>query len=123
VEWSYAKDAKLAVATVDNGAGPVALTADTVAKQVEKATQAGTGNDLSLTLDYATKAAGAYPVTLVTYEIVCSQGLAADETALVKSFLTCFASSGFQQTLPELGYAPLPASLRTKVAAAIEQIR
>ena len=35
----------------------------------------GTGNDLRLELDYATQAAGAYPIVLVTYEIVCSKGL------------------------------------------------
>jgi phosphate transport system substrate-binding protein len=122
VEWSYARDAKLGVAQVDNGAGPVELTADTVAKSVATATQKGTGNDLALRLDYATKEPGAYPVILVTYEVVCSKGLDASKTALVKSFLTHFASSEFQQTLPDLGYAPLPADLRAKVAAAITAI-
>ena len=43
-------------------------------------------------------------------------------TALVKSFLTSFASSEFQQTLTSLGYAPLPESLRGKVTAAIDQV-
>ena len=47
VEWSYAKDAKLGMAQVDNGGGPVELTADTVAKSVATATQMGTGNDLA----------------------------------------------------------------------------
>jgi phosphate transport system substrate-binding protein len=40
---------------------------------IATATQTGTGNDLSLKLDYATKEAGAYPINLVTYEIVCSK--------------------------------------------------
>ena len=84
VEWSYAKDAKLGMAQVDNGGGPVELTADTVAKSVATATQVGTGNDLALKLDYATKEPGAYPVILVTYEIVCSKGLDADKTALAE---------------------------------------
>jgi phosphate transport system substrate-binding protein len=122
VEWSYARDAKLGIAEVDNGGGAVALTADTVAKSVATATQKGTGNDLSLDLDYATKEPGAYPVILVTYEIVCSKGLPAAKTALVKSFLTHFSSTEFQQTLPDLGYAPLPESVRTKVAAAVAAI-
>ena len=82
----------------------------------------GTGNDLALNLDYATKEPGAYPVILVTYEIVCSKGLDADKTKLVKSFLTHFASSDFQSKLPDIGYAPLPDSVRTKVTAAIEAI-
>ena len=34
----------------------------------------GTGQDLALKLDYATKEPGVYPVVLVTYEIVCSAG-------------------------------------------------
>lgn len=122
VEWSYARDAKLGIAKVDNGGGAVELTSDTVAKAVATATQKGTGNDLALKLDYATKQPGAYPVILVTYEIVCSKGLDPAKTTLVKSFLTSFAGTEFQKTLPDLGYAPLPEQLRTKVAAAIEQI-
>ncbi len=122
VEWSYARDAKLGIAQVDNGAGPVELTAETVAKSVATAKQKGTGNDFALDLDYATKEAGAYPVILVTYEIVCSKGLPADKTALVKSFLAYLVSEENQASLTELGYAPLPAELRTKVAAAVEAI-
>ncbi len=122
VEWSYARDAKLGIAKVDNGGGAVALTSETVAKAVATATQKGTGNDLALSLDYATKEPGAYPVILVTYEVVCSKGLDPAKTKLVTSFLTFFAGVEFQQTLPDLGYAPLPEQLRTKVAAAIAQI-
>jgi phosphate transport system substrate-binding protein len=122
VELSYARDAKLGIAKVDNGAGPVELTAESVAKAVATAEQKGTGNDLALSLDYATKEPGAYPVILVTYEIVCSKGLAADKTALVKSFLTYLAGEEHQSSLTELGYAPLPADLRTKVAAAVAAI-
>ncbi len=122
VEWSYARDAKLGVAQIDNGAGAVELTAETVAKSVATAKQKGEGNDLSLDLDYATKEAGAYPVILVTYEVVCSKGLDADKTALVKSFLTHFSSADFQAKLTDLGYAPLPDEVRTKVASAVEAI-
>ncbi len=121
-EWSYARDAKLGVAQIDNGAGAVELTPETVGTSVATAKQKGTGNDLALDLNYATKEPGAYPVILVTYEIVCSKGLDADKTKLVKSFLTHFASEDFQKSLPDLGYAPLPDSVRTKVSAAIEAI-
>lgn len=122
VEWSYAQSAKLDVAKVDNGGGPVELSADTVAKAVGTATQAGKGNDLSLRLDYATKEANVYPVILVTYEIVCSKGLDAEHTELLKTFLTHFSSSGFQLKLSELGYAPLPAEVHAKVSTAITEI-
>lgn len=118
VELSYAKNANLPIAKIDNGAGAVELTGDAVGKAVAAATVVGTGNDLSLKLDYATKAPGAYPIVLVTYEITCEKGLASDQVALVKSFLTYAAGTG-QGALSALGYAPLPASLQTKVQAAI----
>ena len=110
------------VSELPAGGGPVELTSDTVAKSVSTAKQTGTGNDLALKLDYATKVPGAYPVILVTYEVVCSKGLAADKTALLKSFLTHFSGTEFQGTLPDLGYAPLPAALQAKVTAAVAAI-
>jgi len=123
VEWSYAVDNKLGVAQVDNGSGtPVELTAESAGKALAAAKVTGTGNDLSMSLDYATKEAGAYPIILVTYEIACSKGLAAEKTALVKSFLSYFASSDGQASLTELNYAPLPDEIRTKVDAAIQSI-
>ena len=123
MEWSYAKDNELKIAQLDNGAGPVELTGNTVAKAVAQADIKGSGNDLSLDLKYSGTAAGAYPALLVTYEIVCSKGLAAEKTALVKSFLTHFASAETQSSLEELGYAPLPSELQTKVQAAVKALQ
>ncbi|WP_020387731.1 phosphate ABC transporter substrate-binding protein PstS [Kribbella catacumbae] len=122
VEWSYAVDNKLGVAQVDTGAGPVELSAESAGKALAAAKPAGTGSDLALKLDYATKAPGAYPIILVTYEIACSKGLPAEKTALVKSFLTYFASADGQSSLADLKYAPLPEETRTKVDAAIQAI-
>jgi phosphate transport system substrate-binding protein len=59
----------------------------------------------------------------VTYEIVCSKGLAADKTAIVKDFLTYFSSADAQGKLPDLGYAPLPSGLQSKVKAAVAAIQ
>ncbi len=123
VEWSYAKDNGLGVAKVNNGAGAVELTGESVGKAVEAAKKAGKGNDLKLDLDYATQAKGAYPVLLVTYEIVCSKGgIDADTTKLLKSFLTFFASPEQQQKLEDIGYAPLPSPLESEVNTAIQAI-
>jgi phosphate transport system substrate-binding protein len=123
VEWSYAVDNKLGVAQIDNGSGtPVELSAESAGKALAAAKPAGTGSDLSMKLDYATKEAGAYPIILVTYEIACSKGLPAEKTALVKSFLSYFASTEGQSSLTELNYAPLPDAIRTKVDAAIQSI-
>jgi phosphate transport system substrate-binding protein len=122
VEWSYAKDNKLGIAKVDNGAGPVELTGRSAGEAVSVAKVAGEGNDLRLKRDYATKAPGAYPIVLVTYEIVCSKGLDAEKTALEKAFLSHFASTDVQKGLEEIGYAPLPADVTAKVETAIAAI-
>jgi phosphate transport system substrate-binding protein len=119
VEWSYAKDNDLGIAQVDNGSGPVELTGEAVGTAIASAKSVGTGNDLRLELDYATKTAGAYPIDLVTYEIVCSKGLAADKAGAVKKFLTYFSSPETQTALEEIGYAPLPEEVQTKVARAV----
>lgn len=121
-EWSYAKDNKLSVVRVDNGAGPVTLTAQSVGKAVSAATQAGTGHDLSLNLDYATKQKGAYPILLVTYEIVCSKNQDPAKAKFIKTFLKHFSSAQTQHSLVDIGYAPLPEQVRTKVSAAIDAI-
>ncbi len=122
MEWSYAKDNNLAIAQLDSGSGAVELTGEAVGKAVAEASVKGSGSDLSLDLKYADNAEGAYPALLVTYEIVCSKGAAADKTAIVKDFLGFFASSTTQTSLEELGYAPLPTELQTKVKTAVEAI-
>ncbi len=120
VEWGFAQSNKLAIAQIDNGGGAVELTAETVGKAVSAATVTGVGKDLSLKLDYTTKVPGAYPVILVTYEIVCSAGNGATG-ALLKSFLGYTATDG-QTTLTTLGSAPLPAEIQTKVIAAAKSL-
>lgn len=122
VEWSYAKDNNLGVAKVDNGGGAVELSGETVGKAVEAAKPDGEGNDLRLKLDYATKEAGAYPILLVTYEVVCSKNKDAQKAKDIKSFLKHFASADVQKSLEGIGYAPLPSSVQTKVEAAIEAL-
>ncbi len=121
-EWSYATQNKLAMAQIDSGAGPVALTGATAGKVVATAKQSGTGNDLALKIDYATKEAGTYPIVLVTYEIVCSKYADAKKGAAVKAFLKSFASDSTQAGLEQLGYAPLPKDVQTKVLTAAAAI-
>ena len=123
VEWSFAQQNKLAMADIDNGAGPVALTADSAGKAIAAATVKGTGNDLALKIDYATKAPGAYPLVLVTYEIVCSTYADAAKGAAVKSFLSYMVSSEYQGTLTSIGSAPLPPSILSKVTTAVDAIK
>ncbi|WP_433244780.1 phosphate ABC transporter substrate-binding protein PstS [Streptosporangium sp. CA-135522] len=123
VELSYAENSGLTKAKVANGSGEfVELTPESAAKTIEAAEVVGQGNDLKLSIDYATKAAGAYPIVLVTYEITCEKGLAPEEAKLVKSFLTYTASDEGQKALTGLGYAPLPATVLAKVRTAVEAI-
>jgi len=119
-EWSYARDNKLGIARIDNGAGPVELTGQSVGKAVSAAKQAGTGNNLKLKLDYATKEAGAYPILLVTYEVVCSKSKDPAKAKLLSTFLKSFAAADMQTKLQDIGYAPLPAEVQAKVVAAID---
>ena len=120
VEWGFAQANKLAIAQIDNGGGAVQLTAESVGKAVGAAKVVGVGQDLSLKLDYTTKVPGAYPVILVTYEIVCSAGNGAI-APLLKSFLGYTSTDG-QATLTTLGSAPLPAEIQTKVVAAAKAL-
>jgi phosphate transport system substrate-binding protein len=121
-EWSFAKDNKLGIAQIDNGAGPVELTGESVGKAVSAAKIVGVGNDLKLKLDYATKAAGAYPILLVTYEIVCSKSKDSAKATLTKAFLKSFAAADMQTKLQDIGYAPLPAEIQAKVTTAIDAL-
>ncbi|MBP2475861.1 phosphate transport system substrate-binding protein [Crossiella equi] len=123
VEKSFAEKAKLGIAKLDSGSGAVELTDATAGKAIAAAKVKGSGNDLVLDLDslYASKEAGAYPLVLVTYELVCSKGYDADTAKAVKAFLTVAAGTG-QDRLSKVGYVPLPADFRTKVQDAIKAI-
>ena len=120
-EFSFAVASGLSTAQIDNGGGPVELSKQTASAAAGAAKVVGTGNDLSLQIDYATKTPGAYPLILVTYEIACSKYSNPTAGAFVKSFLT-YASGGGQNGLAQLGYAPLPSDLQAKVQAAVATI-
>ncbi|OHT81592.1 phosphate ABC transporter substrate-binding protein PstS [Mycobacteroides saopaulense] len=124
VEKGYADDLKMPYAQIDSGAGAVALAPETAAASVETAKFAGEGNDLKLDLAsiYGTKTAGAYPIVLATYEIVCSKGYKdADVAAAVKSFLTVAVNQG-QKGLADVGYAPLPTQFKSRLETAIKAL-
>jgi phosphate transport system substrate-binding protein len=122
VELSYAQQNSLKMASIDTGSGPVELTPESAGKTVATAKQTGTGNDLALKIDYGTKEPGAYPIVLVTYEIVCSKYADAETGKKVKAFLQTFSSDAVQNDLTQLGYAPLPAEVSTKVKASVDAI-
>ncbi|MBL1081732.1 phosphate ABC transporter substrate-binding protein PstS [Streptomyces actinomycinicus] len=119
-EVSYVKDGMKAV-SIDTGASkPVAPSSESATADIAAAKVVGTGKDLSLQLDYKTKAEGAYPITLVTYEIVCDKGNKADTLPATKAFLRYIASEDGQKALPSIGYAPVPNEIIAKVRTTIE---
>jgi phosphate transport system substrate-binding protein len=121
VELSFAENSDLKKAKIKNGAGEFTeLTGESAGKTIEGAKITGTGNDLKMSIDYATTTAGAYPIVLVTYEIACEKG--SSKAADIKNFLTYTASTDGQSALADLGYAPLPAAVQTKVAASVAAI-
>ncbi len=120
VEWSYAQALELRSARVANGAGEfVELSTEAAGLAVAEAEIAGTGNDLKLGIAYGGKTAGAYPIVLVTYEVVCQKGTPATSLPLVKSFLNYTSGAASQAAVTRLGYAPLPERIRARVASAV----
>ena len=123
VEKSPAAAAGLPFAQIDNGSGAVELTDDNAKKAIAAAKFAKDGNDLALDLKslYSTKEAGAYPLVLATYEIVCSKGYDADTAAAVKSFLKVAANQG-QANLSKAGYIPLPDAFKARLLQSVDAI-
>ncbi|MER7112799.1 phosphate ABC transporter substrate-binding protein PstS [Streptomyces sp. NPDC000229] len=115
-ELSYATSQNIPTVQINTGASaPVAATSENASKAIAAAKIKGTGKDLALELDYATKAEGAYPIVLVTYEVVCDTGNKAETLGTVKSFLSYAASDEGQKVLSDAGYAPIPAEINAKV--------
>lgn len=115
-ELSYATASDMTTVKVDTGAGaPVEATTENASKAIAAAKVKGTGNDMALELDYATKAEGAYPIILVTYEIACDKGNKAETLPAVKAFLNYAVSEEGQKVLSDADYAPLPTEIAAKV--------
>ncbi|KOU67931.1 phosphate-binding protein [Streptomyces sp. WM4235] len=122
-ELSYAASQNIKTVDLNTGAGtPVKATGENASKAIAAAKIAGTGSDLALKLDYTTKAEGAYPIVLVTYEVVCDKGNKAETLPTVKSFLNYTASDAGQKVLGENGYAPIPAEINAKVRETIGKL-
>ena len=124
-EWSFAQGERLFAAKIVTSAGPrpVAINADTVGKAIAGATIAGHGNDLVLDLSsfYKPTRAGAYPIVLATYELVCSKYSDPQVATAVRAFLQSTLGPG-QVGLEDHGYFPLPEQFQSKVLSAINAI-
>jgi phosphate transport system substrate-binding protein len=115
-ELSFAMQSQIPYALVGNAEGTfIPFTQENAVRFLSQAKVVGTSGDLKLEFDYATTDTAAYPNLLVTYEIVCSKGNAADKLPLLKNFLGYAASPAGQQELPSQGYISLPGSLQQQV--------
>lgn len=122
VDYADVKKNKLPYASLNFGGQAVELNDTTVGAAITGAKVDQKGNDIKLDLDYGQKKPGSYPLALVTYEITCDKGLAADEAKLVKSFLSYATSAAGQDAAAKAGHSKLPAALQQKAAAAAAKI-
>ncbi len=124
-EWSFAKNQGLSIAQIITSAGPdpVTLSVDSVGKSIAGVKIKGEGNNLVLDTStfYKPTEAGAYPIVLGTYEVVCSKYPDADVAPAVKAFLTVALGKG-QDGLTDNGYIPVPDSFKGKLTQAISAI-
>ncbi|MGW1884741.1 phosphate ABC transporter substrate-binding protein PstS [Streptomyces sp. NPDC001970] len=118
-ELSFAAGLKIPTVKIDTGASqPVEASPETASAGIASAEVVGKDDDLTLKFNYATKAEGAYPIVLVTYEVVCDGGNQPEMLPALKSFLAYTASEEGQKVLPGMHYAPLP----DKVAVQVRQV-
>ncbi|ALC06695.1 hypothetical protein CDES_11705 [Corynebacterium deserti GIMN1.010] len=124
VEAGFATQAGLGVANIDFGSGPVELNADSVGVALGALDFLTEGHNMVVDTDamFAMNEAGAYPLILTTYEIVCSAGY--DETTRdqVKDFLTVALNSQDDQ-LEALGYIPVTGEHYDRLVAAVDAIQ
>ncbi|MEV0375294.1 phosphate ABC transporter substrate-binding protein PstS [Streptomyces sp. NPDC050636] len=123
VELSYAIARRIPTVAIATGASsPVDANVLTSSKAISESKVTGTGNDLVLKLNYATKAPSSYPINAVTYEIVCDKGNKPATWPATKAFLTYMASKKGQEDLSFQGYATLPADVVNKVRSHINNL-
>lgn len=124
VEKGFADQAGLPYAQLATASGVVALTTETASNAINTATFLSSGNDLVLNLNpmYGAQQAGAYPLVLATYEIVCSKGYDTETARAIKSFLTVAAETG-QANLSSAGYIPLTDKVKERLVTAINAMQ
>jgi phosphate transport system substrate-binding protein len=124
-EWSFAQAQKLNVAKIVTSSGPepVSISTDSVGKTIAGATIKGQGNDLVLdTMSfYKPTQAGAYPIVLATYEIVCSKYPNPQDGTAVKAFLQSTIGPG-QNGLADNGYIPIPGAFKSRLSTSVNAI-
>ena len=119
VEFGYAENNKLTMASLQNKAG------NFITPTIESGAATLASVKLPENLrDFITDPEGAndYPIASFTWLLVKKTYTDAAKAAAVKAFVTYGITTG-QSIAPELGYITLPASVVTKVQAALATIK
>ena len=81
-------------------------------------------NRIVIKINHATEAEGAYPIVLVSYDIVCPAYKDTKQAEFAKAWLTYVTSDeGQKATQDAAGTAPLPSSLKSEITKSIEAIK
>ncbi|MBX6370951.1 MAG: phosphate ABC transporter substrate-binding protein PstS [Acidothermus sp.] len=125
-EQAFALQRKLPLALIENAGGHfVALDPQTVSKALASATvEPRSPHDVSVRMNYRATDPGAYPISSVTYVIVCTaypSNVAPEKVRLLRSYLSYALTDG-QQFAAAIGYAPLPTDVLQKAQASVDAI-
>lgn len=118
-EQSFAESSGLPTAQVQAGDGFAEVDADSVSKSLAQATVDESKGDVRVSVDYAAPAEGAYPISTVSYVIVCDRGN--KNAALLKGYLSYAAGDG-QKSASSIGFAPLAGPVAEKVTSKISSL-
>ena len=118
VDYSDAKAAGLTYASIKNKDG------NYIAPSVQSATAAADGATIAPDLTFhAVWAPGpqAYPITYQSWDLVFEKQSSSNTAKMLQAYIGYLLGPG-QQLLPQLNYAPLPASLDEKAKAQLSKI-
>ena len=118
VDYADAKASSLSMASVKNSAGD--YVAPSAASASAAASQATVKPDLTFSAIWA-PGATSYPVTYQSWDLVNAAQSSSTTTANLKGYLGYLLGAG-QKLLPELNYAPLPASIDKMAIAQLSKI-
>jgi phosphate transport system substrate-binding protein len=127
VEAAFAKQHNVPTGVIRNAGGSyVSLTSASVSAALQTLSfSPRSTHDLAATVNFKPTASDAYPISTVTYSIVCSNYPASFGSAkvkLLKDYLSYAVGTG-QQYAVRLGFAPLPAAILAKDRASIAAVR
>ena len=117
----------LGTAAVEVSGEFVKYSPEAAAAIVDGSAATSDATDLRLTVELKRDGSikGAYPVVMISYLVACTEYKDANDATNVKNFLTYVASNEGQTaaTVAKGGNAPISDALRTKVMAAVDQIK